>query len=56
MVEAYERELLIDALKKHRGNAAATARYLQTTARIINYRIHSLGIDPKNYKSPKIKE
>ena len=55
MVEAYERELLIDALKKHRGNAAATARYLQTTARIINYRIHALGIDPKSYKSPQIK-
>ena len=50
MVEAYEREILIDTLKKHRGNAAAVARYLQTTQRIINYRIKNLGIDPKNYK------
>jgi Nif-specific regulatory protein len=50
MVEAYEREILIDALKKHRGNAAAAARYLQTTQRIINYRIKNLGITPKNYK------
>ncbi len=50
MVEAYEREILIDALKKHRGNAAAVSRYLQTTQRIINYRIKNLGIDPKNYK------
>ncbi len=50
MVEAYEREILIDALKKHRGNATAAARYLQTTQRIINYRIKSLGIEPKNYK------
>jgi len=50
MVEAYEREILIDALKKHRGNAAAVARYLQATQRIINYRIKNLGIDPKNYK------
>ncbi len=50
MVEAYEREILIDALKKHRGNATAAARYLQTTQRIINYRIKNLGIDPKNYK------
>ncbi len=50
MVEAYEREILIDALKKHRGNAAATARYLQTTQRIINYRIKNLGINPGNYK------
>ncbi len=50
MVDAYEREILIDALKKHRGNAAATARYLQTTQRILNYRIKNLGIHPKNYK------
>ncbi|MEE9367594.1 MAG: sigma 54-interacting transcriptional regulator [Pontiella sp.] len=50
MVEAYERELLIDALKKYRGNAAAVARYLQATQRIINYRIKNLGIDPRNYK------
>jgi Nif-specific regulatory protein len=50
MVEAYEREILIDALKKHRGNAAAVARYLQTTQRIINYRIKNLGVEPKNYK------
>jgi len=50
MIEAYEREILIDALKKHRGNAAATARYLQTTQRIINYRIKTLGIEPRNYK------
>jgi Nif-specific regulatory protein len=50
MVEGYEREILIDALKKYRGNAAATARYLQTTQRIINYRIKNLGINPKNYK------
>jgi Nif-specific regulatory protein len=50
MVEAYERELLIDALKKHRGNASAVARYLNTTQRIINYRIKNLGIDPKKYK------
>ena len=50
MVEAYEREILIDALKKHRGNAAAAARYLQTTQRILNYRIKNLGVEPKNYK------
>ncbi len=50
MVDAYEREILIDALKKHRGNAAAVARYLQTTQRIINYRIKNLGIEPRSYK------
>ena len=51
LVEAYEREIIIDALKKHRGNAAAAARYLKCTQRIINYRIGKLGIVPKNYRT-----
>ena len=50
MVDTYEREIIIDALKKHRGNAAAAARYLQATQRILNYRIKNLSISPKNYK------
>ena len=50
MIESYEREIIVDALKKHRGNAAAAARFLQTTARIMNYRIRQLGIDHKSYK------
>jgi Nif-specific regulatory protein len=50
MVAAYEREIILDALKKHRGIAAAAARELQTTQRIINYRIKHLGIDPRNYR------
>jgi Nif-specific regulatory protein len=50
MVESYEKEIIIDSLKKHRGNAAASARYLNTTQRIINYRIQKLGINPDDYK------
>lgn len=50
MVESYEKEILTDALKKHRGNAAATARYLNTTQRIVNYRIKKLEIIPEEYK------
>jgi Nif-specific regulatory protein len=50
MIESYEKEIIIDALKKHRGNAAATARYLNTTQRIINYRIQKLGVNPDDYK------
>ena len=50
MVESYERELIIDALKKHRGNAAAAARELRTTQRILNYRIAHMGITPKKYR------
>ncbi len=51
MVESYEREIIIDALKKHRGNAAGAARELQATQRIINYRIRQLGIEPPKYRS-----
>jgi len=40
----------IDALKRHRGVAASAARHLQTTQRIINYRIKHLGISPKDYR------
>ena len=50
LVESYEREVIIDALKKSRGNAAAAARRLHTTERIINYRIKKLGIDPLRYR------
>ncbi|NCC50627.1 MAG: GAF domain-containing protein [Spartobacteria bacterium] len=50
MLKAYEREIIVDALKKHRGNAAAAARQLQTTQRIINYAITRLHIDTKRYK------
>jgi Nif-specific regulatory protein len=50
LVESFERELIVDALKKHRGIAAAAARHLQTTQRIINYRIRHLGIDPRDYR------
>ncbi|MFC1498082.1 sigma 54-interacting transcriptional regulator [Verrucomicrobiota bacterium] len=50
MLDSYEREAIIDALKKHRGSAAAAARELQCTSRIMNYSIKRLGIMPKNYK------
>lgn len=50
LVESYEREIIVDALKKHRGNAAAAARFLRTTARIMNYRIRQLGIETKSYR------
>jgi Nif-specific regulatory protein len=54
MVNSYERELLVDALKKHRGSAAAAARHLQTTPRILNYRIKHLGIDRSRYRQSEV--
>jgi Nif-specific regulatory protein len=50
MVESFEREIIVDALKRHRGIAASVARHLQTTQRIINYRIKHLGINPQDYR------
>ncbi|MEI7879424.1 MAG: sigma 54-interacting transcriptional regulator [bacterium] len=50
MVESFEREIIVDALKRHRGIAAAVARHLQTTQRVINYRIKHLGVNPHDYR------
>jgi len=52
-VEAFEREMIIDALKKSRGNQTKAAKYLDTSLRIINYKIHRYGIDPKQFKVKK---
>jgi Nif-specific regulatory protein len=46
----FERDLIVDALKRTGGNAAATARDLSTTPRILRYKLGQLGIDPRQYK------
>ena len=48
-VDAFERDLIVDALKSTRGNMAAAARNLQTTQRIFGYKVHQYGIEPKKY-------
>ncbi len=49
-VENFERELIVEALKKNRGNQTKAAQYLDTSLRIINYKIHNYGIDPRQFK------
>jgi Nif-specific regulatory protein len=49
----FERDLIIDSLKRCNGNLAAAARDLKTTARIIRYKVGELGIDYKRYRSSK---
>ncbi len=39
-----ERELILDALKRHNGNAAAAARELGITPRMVRYKARNLGI------------
>ena len=50
-VSAYEKDLIQDALKTTRGNRAKAARLLDTTERIINYKVRSYGIDAKRFRS-----
>jgi len=47
--DLFERELIIDAIKRSHGNLAATARDLQTTPRIIRYKVKELCIDYRKY-------
>ncbi len=49
-VDLFERDLIVDALKRTNGNITAAARELGSTARIIGYKVRSLGIDPKRYR------
>ncbi len=49
-IEAYEKDLITDALKSARGNVAKAARMLDSTERIIAYKIKKYGVDPKRFK------
>ena len=48
---AYEKDLIQDALKTTRGNRAKAARLLDTTERILNYKVRKYGIDAQRFKS-----
>jgi len=49
--EAFEKDLLQDALKSARGNRAKAARLLSTTGRVFNYKVKQYGIDWRRFKS-----
>ncbi|MDP3479224.1 MAG: helix-turn-helix domain-containing protein, partial [Desulfoprunum sp.] len=49
-VENFEKDLIIEGLKKNNGNQTKTAKELDTSLRIINYKIHQYNIDPKKYR------
>jgi Nif-specific regulatory protein len=50
-VEVVERDCIVDALKRYRGNVTAAARELGITARMVRYKIENLGIPaPDNFK------
>jgi len=49
-VEAYERGLIQDALKTTRGNISKAAKMLDTTERIIGYKVKKYDIDCKRFR------
>ena len=46
----FEKDLIQDALKMARGNRAKAARLLQTTSRIVNYKIRRYRIDWRRFR------
>jgi len=50
-IEAYERDLIADALKSSRGNTAKAARMLDSTERILAYKIKKYDIDARRFKN-----
>jgi Nif-specific regulatory protein len=49
-VNTFERDVLENALKAAGGNRAKAARLLDTTERIVNYKLKKLGIDHTQFK------
>ena len=49
-VEAFEKAMIQDTLKSTRGNIAKAARQLDSTERILAYKIRNYGIDTKRFR------
>jgi Nif-specific regulatory protein len=49
-VEVFERDLIQDALKTTRGNRAKAAKLLNTTERIMGYKVKKYAIDYKRFR------
>ena len=49
-IEAYESDLVQDALKSTRGNIAKAAKMLDSTERILGYKIKKYGIDARRFR------
>ena len=50
-VRAFESDLIQDALKMTRGNRARAAKLLNTTERIIRYKVRKYRIDCRRFRS-----
>ena len=52
-VEHFEKELIVDALKRFGGNQTRAAEHLDTSLRVFNYKVHKHQIDPGKFKIAK---
>ena len=50
-VAGFEKDLIQDALKTTRGNRAKAARLLDTTERVLNYKVKKYGIDVRRFSA-----
>lgn len=50
-VEAFESDLIQDTLKSTRGNVARAAKMLDSTERIVGYKIRKYNIDPQRFRN-----
>jgi Nif-specific regulatory protein len=50
-VDAYERDIIQDALKTVAGNRSRAAHLLRTTERILNYKVRKHGIDLNRFRN-----
>ncbi|MFO7606895.1 MAG: sigma 54-interacting transcriptional regulator [Desulfurivibrionaceae bacterium] len=50
MVENFEKELIVDALKRFEGNQTRAAAHLETSLRVFNYKVHKYKIDFSQFK------
>jgi Nif-specific regulatory protein len=49
-ISAFEKDLIQDALKTTRGNRARAARLLDTTERILGYKVKKYEIDCRRFR------
>jgi Nif-specific regulatory protein len=49
-VDAYERVLVVEALRSTRGNQSRAAVLLGTSQRIVNYKINKYNIDVRQFR------
>lgn len=54
-VETLERDLIMEALKRHNGNVTAASRELGITSRMVRYKIEKLGVEYDRYFKRKAK-